>query len=151
MPYTVWGAFNVFQRDIIDLEPEIVKRARASRDFLSEQLKRLSGGGSGFPRVTEDVLPYGSFARHTKTRTLNDIDLLMIMSGYGTQLVDKLGLSGECRVRLTDYESPMAPFEDSAEIGFVNSTRVLNTVRTRWEKSHSTRPQSGIEICKRYA
>jgi hypothetical protein len=131
MPYTVWGGFDKFQKDVIDLAPDQVRRARASRDYLSDQLKACSIRDASFPRVTEDALPYGSFARSTKVCPLDDVDMLMIVSGGGTREEEKWGLTGECRLRITNSDAALAAFEDEEDEDYVNSTRILYRVRNQ--------------------
>jgi hypothetical protein len=76
MPYTVWGAFDTFRKNTVDLVADEVSRALVSRDYLIDQIKTLARTDATFPRTSGDAIPYGSFARKTKIRPLDDIDLL---------------------------------------------------------------------------
>lgn len=81
MLYTVNGCFEVFRREEVDLEPEQVKTARASRDFVLDNIARLSNEGK-LPNVLGDYcLNFGSFARNTKIRPLDDIDMMICYDG----------------------------------------------------------------------
>jgi hypothetical protein len=51
MPYTVWGAFDAFRKNTVDLAPDVTKKARGSRDYLFDQLKLLSKNIWDFPTL----------------------------------------------------------------------------------------------------
>src|SRR5574344_1385282 len=94
MPYTVNRCFEVFRQEEVDFVPEQVKTARASRDFVSDNIARLSDEGE-LPDVLGDYcLNFGSFARNTKIRPLDDIDMMICYDGldgvYDTIQKDRL-------------------------------------------------------------
>jgi hypothetical protein len=81
MASTVNNAFADFLRDTVNLDSDETKIARNSRDWLIGQINNLSSKDSYFPVLyQEEHLYYGSFARRTKIRPLDDIDLLACMS-----------------------------------------------------------------------
>jgi hypothetical protein len=85
MSSTVNEAFNVFNRDFVNLDPERTKVARASRGWLQEQLIGLQGKFSDFPKLFGGMhIDFGSFSRNTKIRELDDIDMLLTFSAEGT-------------------------------------------------------------------
>jgi UTP:GlnB (protein PII) uridylyltransferase len=84
MPYTVWGAFDKFRADAVDLKANQSNQARSNRDYLFNQLKSLCVNGRNFPKILA-FIPYGSFARKTKIRPLDDIDMLIILDGRNTE------------------------------------------------------------------
>lgn len=56
MPYTVNACFEKFRKDVVDLDPEQTKTARASRDFVYKNLESLSQKGlCDSIGVTKDV------------------------------------------------------------------------------------------------
>ena len=128
MPYTVWGAFDQFRKNIVDLDPEVTKTARSSRDYLFEQLKKLSKDDVQFPRLAGGYLSFGSFARSTKIRPLDDIDLLLLLNGQGTSLVQSPQDPYNFWLRISDQAAPLCIFPD--EHGYVNSTKVLNKIKS---------------------
>jgi len=132
MAYTVWGAFDKFRTDIVDLDPTETKTARSSRDFLLGQLKMIAQGDSQFPQMLGRYIPFGSFARGTKTRPLNDIDLLIPLSGVGTRADSSTVTSYEYWLKITDSTAPLAIFPDGQ--GYVNSTKVLNKIKSSLSK-----------------
>lgn len=84
MATTVNGAFLEFNKDIINLDSEKTKKARISRDWLIKQLNNLPIKVNDFPILYEEKhIKFGSFARNTKIRPLDDIDLLLVLNGSG--------------------------------------------------------------------
>src|SRR5690554_1351734 len=85
MPYTVGGAFTAFRSTTVDLDPDQTRTARTSRDYLIKQMRTLAGSDSAFPRLCGDPIHYGSFARRTKIRPLDDIDFMVVLDGRGVE------------------------------------------------------------------
>jgi len=121
------NAFTRFQAKYVDLLPEESKRAVASRDFLIEQIKNQASENWHFPTVTGEFLPYGSFARKTKIRPLNDIDILVVLAGNGTMAQPSSNDPNTWWLKITNPAAPLAAFPDA--YGFVNSTKVLNAIK----------------------
>ncbi|OYU93845.1 MAG: nucleotidyltransferase [Bacteroidetes bacterium B1(2017)] len=84
MPTTVNSAFAQFLKETVNLETERSKTARSSRDWLIRQINSLPERETDFPKLVEDFhLHYGSFARKTKTRPLDDIDIMIGLHAHG--------------------------------------------------------------------
>ena len=83
MPYRVNACFDDFIRYQVNLVPDRTKVARTSRNNLLENLKELSNDGTLPKHYAEKNLAYGSFARSTKIRPLDDIDLMVCLSACG--------------------------------------------------------------------
>jgi hypothetical protein len=63
----------------------VANDARASRDWLFGQIREVALRHADFPRVYPEVdIHYGSFARRTKIRDLDDIDLIVGISALGS-------------------------------------------------------------------
>ena len=79
---TVNEAFDFFMHNYVNLDKNVVKNAR---DDLGELLKQLqANSGEHFFVLYPDVnLHFGSFSRKTKCRELNDMDVLIGISGEG--------------------------------------------------------------------
>lgn len=89
MPYSVSACFDKFRKEVVDLDPAQVSLARSSRDFVLSNITRLSSEGALPNVLAEYCLNFGSFARRTKVRPLDDIDMMICYdgsSGYTTQL-----------------------------------------------------------------
>lgn len=82
MATTVNNAFNEFNKNIVNLDENKTKKARSSRDWLWTQLNKLDTKEElNFPFIYEDKnIKFGSFARKTKIRPLDDIDLMFCLS-----------------------------------------------------------------------
>jgi hypothetical protein len=84
MAKTVNGAFNEFMASTVNLDNDRTKEARRSRDWLVEQIKGFSTDDNDFPIIHPDLYVYfGSFARRTKKRPLDDIDMLIVLHAQG--------------------------------------------------------------------
>ncbi len=84
MPKTVNGAFNDFMLNKINLDKERTKKARNSRDWLIIQIKDFPTSENDFPLFHPDLYIYfGSFARKTKRRPLDDIDIIVVLNAQG--------------------------------------------------------------------
>lgn len=77
MARTVNMAFSEFNRDSVNLDPNKTTSARSSRDWLYNQLNNFPENDDEFPlKYEERHIKFGSFARKTKIRELDDIDLI---------------------------------------------------------------------------
>lgn len=127
MSYTVGGAFDQFRSRSVDLDPEITRTARSSRDHLFTQMGRLDASDPDFPDLCGYYHSFGSFARRTKIRPLDDIDVLVPVNGWGTSAANMTGSTYTYALALTDRSAALARFADAN--GYVNSTRLLNQVK----------------------
>ena len=132
MVYTVWGAFDWFRNNVIDLNSDQVKKARASRNYLFDQLKLIEQNEASFPKLYGSQLPFGSFSRSTKIRPLNDIDVLELLNGYQTEVNQSQSDPYEYWLRIKDQSAPLAKFPDG--YGYVNSIKILNKFRDSLSK-----------------
>lgn len=83
MAKTVNTAFEEFQKDTVNLDPNRSDKAKSSRGWLWSQLSKLDEKeGLEFPfEYTDKNLDYGSFVRKTKIRELDDVDMMFAMKG----------------------------------------------------------------------
>jgi hypothetical protein len=85
MATTVNSAFSEFLRDTVNLDPNQTETARGSRGWLIGQIDLLPNKYSDFPLLVDDFhLNYGSFARRTKIRPLDDIDIMIGLHAQGS-------------------------------------------------------------------
>ncbi|MHC5932041.1 hypothetical protein, partial [Nostoc sp.] len=81
MVKTVNEAFEIFLRDYVNLDPDKTKLARSSRDWLLSQIHLFPGKDISFPKLySEKDIFFGSFARRTKKRELDDVDMMIALS-----------------------------------------------------------------------
>ena len=85
MANTVDTAFNEFNKDIVNLDSDRTIKANSSRDWLFMQLNNLdSKDNLDFPiKYEEKHIKYGSFARKTKIRELDDVDIMFCLNANG--------------------------------------------------------------------
>ena len=124
MATTVNNAFEEFMRDSVNLIPEKTSMARRSRDNLINNINGFSEEDDFFSIYSNKNLKYGSFARKTKIRELDDIDLMICLSAEGvrtyveyTDCIYMFGSDADRRNGLitsgTDY---------------LNSTKIINQI-----------------------
>ena len=85
MAQTVNSAFNQFNLDSVNLNTDRTTKANSSRDWLWGQLNTLdSKEDLDFPFKYQDKhIKFGSFARKTKIRELDDIDIMFCLIANG--------------------------------------------------------------------
>ena len=84
MAYTVNSSFEDFMRDSVNLDPERTATARSSRDWLVQKIEDLANRGKIPPLYKgTDHIFFGSFARSTKIRPLDDIDIMIMFDAQG--------------------------------------------------------------------
>ena len=78
MATTVTSAFEEFLKNTVNLDADDVKSARSSRTWLIGKIHAFPIHDSSFPALySEKDINFGSFARHTKKRPLDDIDMMI--------------------------------------------------------------------------
>src|ERR1700744_6377720 len=83
MASTVDNAFSEFLSDTVRLDAERTKVAKASKNWLKDEIKKFPDDGE-FPSLHPDLsIDYGSFSRKTKKRPLDDIDTMIILHAQG--------------------------------------------------------------------
>lgn len=107
MPYSVSACFDKFRKEVVDLDPAQVSLARSSRDFVLSNITRLSSEGALPNVLAEYCLNFGSFARRTKVRPLDDIDMMICYDG-SCGVYDTIKKNELYHIRFTDYH----PFFD---------------------------------------
>lgn len=84
MVKTVNAAFDEFMKNSVNLDSERTKKARSSRDWLVDQILEFPDKDSDFPAIyNEKNIFFGSFARRTKKRPLDDIDMMIALKAQG--------------------------------------------------------------------
>ena len=121
---TTAQAFDQFRQNLVDLDRDKVKKARQSRVYLQEQLITIRRNDPDFPPITNEYMPFGSFARKTKVRPLDDIDMLVMLDGQHARVVQDSWDLYTFRVSTSSELSPLISYVD--DYGWVSSTRILN-------------------------
>ena len=135
MPSTVSACFTKFRENEIDLPTDLTANARTSRDFLFDQLKSLGESTLLFGTT----MSFGSFARRTKMRPLDDIDCLAMLRCGSTTAISIASYEYELR---DDGNKWLSPYADDKK--YINSTKVLNAVKKALESvSHYRQSEIG--------
>mgnify|MGYP000063286989 CR=1 FL=1 len=93
MATTIIIAFEQFLSNTVNLDSEKTKSARASRNWLIDRVHEFETKYDDFPKLyTEKDIGFGSFARRTKKRPLDDIDMMLCMTGRGASYSENGGL-----------------------------------------------------------
>ncbi|MCE7524558.1 nucleotidyltransferase [Alloalcanivorax xenomutans] len=91
MASTVIQAFNEFLANTVNLRKEDTQTARSSRDWLVDQIAGFPDKVDKFPRIyNEKITFFGSFARRTKKRPLDDVDIMICLSAEGSTYYEGL-------------------------------------------------------------
>lgn len=134
MALTAAAAFEEFLRETVNLRPSDTDGARKSRDWLITQLHSLPNSASDFPLLgKKHDIAFGSFARKTQIRPLNDVDLVSCLNGTNCKFKNQRDGSVDIIVPATSRLSGYC-HDDKITL---NSTRILN----RYAKALSTIPQ----------
>lgn len=83
MSRTVKASFEAFNKDVVNIASEDSSVANSSRDWLIGQIHLKCSTGLLPASYPERDIKYGSYARKTKIRPLDDIDLMMCYKGQG--------------------------------------------------------------------
>lgn len=120
MPTTVIAAFNTFQKNIINLDPDRNKTARKSRDWLISNIESFT---NFFPIYSDKNIYFGSFARRTKIKPLDDIDIMVAMNANGCNYSEDV--SGQITINIPDECNTYKPYRHSY-LDTLNSIKVVN-------------------------
>lgn len=123
MATTVIQAFNDFQKNTVNLDSQETEIAIKSRDWLVEQVHSFPIKEASFPLLySEKDIYFGSFARKTKKRPLDDIDIMIGLHGQGCTYYE---VGTEIHITVPDQASTLVELrhENSTEL---NSRKVIN-------------------------
>ena len=130
MAKTVNIAFDEFLKDIVNLDTSVVSDARKSRDNLLSNIAEFSAKDGFFTLCDRFNVHFGSFARKTKCRELDDIDLMIGISANGaTYNSDD---PWDC-VNISANTSDIAQNACVNDDGSLNSTKVVNKFKKTLE------------------
>ena len=120
MASTVNTAFSEFIGNTVNLDSGIVSDARKSRDNLLSNIAEFSNKEGFFTLCDNFNVHFGSFARKTKCRELDDIDLMIGISANGATYNSSDPWDN---VRIT------ANIDDSAQKACINNDGTLNSTK----------------------
>lgn len=128
MATTVNNAFDEFMKDIVNLDPDVVSKARESRDNLLENIAEFDDEDGFFDLCQDFNVHFGSFARKTKCRELDDIDLMIGIAANGATYNSSDPWDD---VHITASTTNQAQKDCTREDGTLNSTQVINKFKNK--------------------
>ncbi|MDO5292748.1 MAG: nucleotidyltransferase [bacterium] len=127
MVTTVDNAFKEFMKDTVNLDSSKTVKARTSRDNLISNINEFSGDDDFFCIYKEKNLKFGSFARRTKIRELDDIDLMFCIFAEGSRTYTE----GTDCYYIIGNEDDKANGLTAVDNDHLNSTKVINRFVTK--------------------
>lgn len=125
MALTVNSAFDEFNQNIVNIDLERTKKARSSRDWLIGQLINLPSKIDDFPKLYDEKhIKFGSFARNTKIKPLDDIDLILAFSADGATYSESIFESNLYYIHTTNASQNLKSL--SNDDGYLNSRKLIN-------------------------
>lgn len=123
MATTVISAFSEFQKNCVNLATADSQRAISSRDWLVGQIHAFPDRDADFPTLyTEKDIFFGSFARKTKKRPLDDIDIMICLHAQGGNYSES---SNSIEINVNDDATSLKKLcYDNTNI--LNSRKVIN-------------------------
>lgn len=147
MANTVNNAFSEFMTQVVNLDKDVVSTARKSRDNLLENISEFDDAADFFDLCQDYNVHFGSFARKTKCRELDDIDLMIGIAANGATYNSSDPWDN---VRITPSTTNSAQKNCMNIDGTLNSTKVSNKFKKKLEEvreySHSDVRRSGEAI-----
>ena len=128
MATTVNNAFDEFMKDIVNLDSDVVSKARESRDDLLENIAEFDDEDGFFDLYEGYNVHFGSFARKTKCRELDDIDLMIGIAANGATYNSSDSWDD---VHITASTTNQAQKDCTREDGTLNSTQVINKFKSK--------------------
>lgn len=128
MATTVNNAFDAFMKDIVNLDPDVVSKARESRDNLLENIAEFDDEDGFFDLCQDFNVHFGSFARKTKCRELDDIDLMIGIAANGATYNSSDPWDD---VHITASITNQAQKDCTREDATLNSTQVINKFKSK--------------------
>lgn len=141
MVNTTRNAFDEFMRNVVNLDVESMDIARNSRNNLINNIHKFEGNDNFFRLYSCMDIFFGSFARKTKIRPLDDIDIMLCLSADGSTYIDYFD---KIELLVHNRESPL--YQLSNENSVLNSTRVINRLISELKLLHDYR-SSDIHKC----
>lgn len=128
MATTIKSAFAEFMKDSVNLDPEVVAKARKSRDNLLDNIEEFNNNDDFFRLCKEFNVHFGSFARKTKCRELDDIDLMVGISADGAKYYSTDSWDN---VRIIASVENKVQQECKNDDGTLNSIKVANCFKKK--------------------
>ena len=134
MATTVISAFNDFQKNIVNLDSATSSTARNSRNWLLDQISNFPENNDNFPNLYPEIdIGFGSFARKTKTRPLDDIDLMVGIKADGCTYYERSWDDIELKFP-ENYSGKLKKYAKTLDSSALSSTRITNAFKSELSK-----------------
>lgn len=139
MSKSVGGAFAYFLENNVNLATERTRKARNSRDAVIDKINNLS---DFFPLDKSKHLHFGSFARRTKIRPIDDIDIMICLNSNYMSLSNNGGnysitlKSGASQILYDCSDKTYSWYQDQYKL---NSNKVKNKFKSSLYYLHDCR------------
>lgn len=138
MATTVNGAFNDFLKNTVNLDSTRTTTARTSRDNLKNQISKFE---NFFPLYGEKNIDFGSFARKTKIRPLDDIDMIFTLSANGCTWEESYDGNGTVYINTPTTSPDYEKYRHDSSYR-LNSRKVINEfIRNLSSLSHYSKAE----------
>lgn len=127
-------AFLDFSNDFVNLDSDRTTIARSSRNWLINQINSIASKEEDFPILySEENIFFGSFARNTKIRDLDDIDLMICLGADGTTYSDNSRWTSNVEINISDSSTILKGLCHDGSTR-VNSTKIINKFKQKLEQ-----------------
>ena len=136
MATTINSAFKEFMKEKVNLDPNDTTEARNDRNNLRVRIHALESKVDKFPLLaTDSDIDFGSFARRTKRRPLDDVDMFFCLHADGCSYND-VGSTG-LDIDVNNSQSNLNYYKN--EYGKLSSIKLLNKFKTSAEEIYHYR------------
>lgn len=134
MPYTVNSCFEEFRKGIVDLDADVTIKAKKSRDYLINIIKSLASNRV-IPSLYSnmEVTYYGSFARNSKIKPCDDIDLLITFAACGSISHDITKRQNAIYPIIVPNKADL--LQEDCDDNLLNSRKVIETIKKALNES----------------
>lgn len=152
MARTIQSALKQMIEETVNMPSERVKKARASRDWLLERIESFEKNNQYLYFCKKFNLHFGSFARRTKVRPIDDIDIMIGLNGHLLYWEDNYDYKN-CSIHLKSDVQTSGLWKDCLnEDKSLNSTKLLNKFKdaliniSHYESASIHRRQQAITL-----
>ncbi|HDR1204500.1 TPA: nucleotidyltransferase, partial [Pasteurella multocida] len=130
MPRTIESALKQLIENDVNMPANRVSKARESRDWLLDTIKKFEREGKYLHFCDKFNLHFGSFARRTKIRPIDDIDLMIGLSGHNLYWIDNICDYKGCSIHLQSGVEPSLWKDCLDDDNSLNSIKLLNIFKS---------------------
>lgn len=149
MPLTVKTCFEIFNRDVVNIDTTKSKQAKVSRDWLVGVIHQKCDVGILPSSYAVRDIKYGSFARKTKVQPLDDIDLMVCYKGQGASYTGT-NLENVYDIEMPDNVIVLSNLRN--DNGTLNSRKVVENLKAglinvpQYKKAEIHRNQEAVTL-----